>query len=209
MEWKKWGKIGKWDVVGYKIIEGKKGNRRDKLSKAEYMIIERPWDVIYTHSYGLVSPFFKGLLEKKLMGTSCPICKDVFCPPRAHCWRNECNLQETEWIEMPLKGTLHCYTILGFSAEAFLSDLPFTLAYVRVDGANTSIVGRLKEINPEDVECDMRVKIKFVDEPKGKPTDIYFVPAEKPISRKTEEQKERIRKQLEPIKEWVKKKFGE
>lgn len=59
MEWKKWGKIGKWDVVGYKIIEGKKGNRRDKLSKAEYMIIERPWDVIYTHSYGLVSPFKK------------------------------------------------------------------------------------------------------------------------------------------------------
>ncbi len=26
-KWNEWGRLGKWNVVGYKIIEGNKGNR--------------------------------------------------------------------------------------------------------------------------------------------------------------------------------------
>lgn len=207
-KWKEWGRKGKWDVVGYKIVEGRKGHRTDMLSPEEYMIVSRPWDVMYEHSYGLVSKFFRGLLEKKLYGTKCPKCGDVFCPPRAHCWRNECALEETEWIELPLRGTMHCFTILGFAGEAFLPDLPFILAYVRADGANTMIAGRLLGIEPEDVECDMRVEIRFIEHPKGNPMDIYFVPTEPPKGRRSEKDKDRIRKQLKPIRAWVSKKFG-
>ena len=138
-----------------------------------YMVIDRPWDVMYDHSYGRVSPFFMGLLEKKLMGTKCPKCGDVFCPPRAHCWRHECKLEETEWMEMPLKGMLHSYTIMGFGGEAFLDQLPFILAYVRVEGANTMIASRLVGTRPEDVECDTPVTIHFIEDPTGNPMDIY------------------------------------
>jgi hypothetical protein len=164
---------------------------------------------MYEHSYGLVSKFFEGLLEKKLFGTKCPKCGDVFCPPRAHCWRNKCRLTETQWVEMPMRGTLHCFTVLGFAGEAFLADLPFLLTYVRVEGANTLIAGRLVGIEPEDVECDMKVDIKFVDQPSGNPMDIYFVPAGPPPGRRSAEEKARMRKQLEPIRVWVNERFGQ
>ena len=208
-KWSDWGRLGKWNVVGYKIIEGNKGHRTDKLERARYMLVNRPWDVMYEHSYGLVSRFFEGLMEKKLLGTKCPKCRDVFCPPRAHCWRNKCKLTETEWIDMPMHGILHCFTVLGFAGEAFLSDLPFILAYVRIDGANTMIAGRLIGMDPEDVECDMKVNIKFVEHPAGNPMDIYFVPEGPPLNRRSADEKARLRKQLEPIRAWVKEKFGE
>ena len=95
-KWRDWGRLGRWEVAGWKIVERDEGPRVDKLQPRTYMVIERPWDVMYNHSYGRVSPFFMGLLEKKLMGTKCPKCGDVFCPPRAHCWRIECRLEEAE-----------------------------------------------------------------------------------------------------------------
>jgi uncharacterized OB-fold protein len=205
-KWSEWGRLGKWHVVGHKIVEGNKGSRPDKIQRARYMLVNRPWDVMYEHSYGLVSKFFEELMNKKLFGTKCPKCSDVFCPPRAHCWRNSCRLSETEWIEMPMHGTLHCFTILGFAGEAFLSDLPFILGYVRVDGANTMIVGRLVGMNPEDVECDMTVRINFVEHPT--PMDIYFTPGGQPLNRRSSEDKQRIRKQLEPIRAYVKTRFA-
>ncbi len=202
-KWRDWGRLGKWEVAGYRIVERDEGPRTDKLEPRTYMVIDRPWDVMYDHSYGRVSPFFMSLLEKKLMGTKCPKCGDVFCPPRAHCWRTECKLEETEWIEMPLTGTLHSYAIMGFGGEAFLDQLPFILAYVRVDGANTMIASRVVGTRPEDMECDTRVTIKFIDEPTGNPMDIYFVPDGEPEHSKPEEQKARIREKLKPIEDWV------
>jgi len=206
--WKGWGSLGSMNVEGHDIVESLEGPRLDALETGQFMYAYRPYDMMYRHSYGVVSEFFEGLLRKKILGTRCPKCGDVFCPPRAHCWRNECALQEAEWIELPPTGVLHSYTILGFSAEAFLRDLPFILAYVRMDGANTLIAGRLREIKPEEVECDIKVKLKFVAKPKGSPLDFYFVPAEKPTSRRTAEQRRRLVSQLEVIEKWVKKKFG-
>jgi uncharacterized OB-fold protein len=202
-KWKDWGRLGKWEVAGYRIVERDEGQRTDKLQPRTYMVVDRPWDVMYDHSYGRVSPFFMGLLEKKLMGTKCPTCGDVFCPPRAHCWRYECKLAETEWIEMPLTGMLHSYGIMGFGGEAFLDQLPFILAYVRVEGANTMIASRLVGTRPEDVECDTPVTIHFIDDPTGNPMDIYFRLDGEPKNTKPEEQKERIREKLRPIEEWV------
>ena len=208
-EFKNWGSIGgREGIAGYKIIKGPRGHRIDELSEIEYMIIDRPYDIMYHHSYGLVSKFFRGLKEKKIYGTKCPKCGDVFCAPRAHCWNPECRLQETEWIELPHTGTLHSYTILGFSAEAFLPMLPFILGYVRIDGANTMLTMVVKEVEPEEIECDTKVEIRFVDKPKGSPMDMYAVPLEKLESKRTQEEKERLKKQLEPTREWVRKRFG-
>ena len=70
------------------------------------------------------------------------------------------------------------------------------------------IAGRLREIKPEQVECDIKVEVKFVAKPKGSPLDFYFVPAEKPTPRRTAEQRKRLAGQLEVIEKWVKRKFG-
>lgn len=206
---KRWGSIGgREGVVGYKVIKHKEGHRLDSLQDREYMVVYRPYDILYRHSYGEVSRFFRGLLEKKIYGTKCTKCGEVFCPPRKHCWNPSCRLQETEWIEMPHRGILHSYTILGFAAESFLPRLPFLLGYVRLEGANTMLAMVVDYDKPEEMECDTPVEVKFVDEPKGSPMDLYAVPTDKPKCRRTDEEKERIRQQLEPIRAWVKKRFG-
>lgn len=207
-ELKGWGSIGKMDIAGYDLIKGKKGYRLDNLKDFEYLVVDRPYDIMYKHSYGLISKFFVGLQRKKLYGAKCPKCGDVFCPPRAHCWRNECKLEETKWIELPKEGILHSYTILGFSSEAFLPDLPFVLGYVRIKGANTLIAGRVLNIDPADVSCDMPVEIKFVPKPKGSPLDFYFAPQGKPKSKRTPKEAKRLREQLDVIRKWVRDKFG-
>jgi hypothetical protein len=63
-------------------------------------------------------------------------------------------------------------------------------------------------MDPEDVECDMKVNVKFVDQPTGNPMDIYFTPEGPPLNRRSSEEKARMRKQLEPIRAWVKERFG-
>ena len=205
---KDWGKIGKMDIAGHKLIKGLTGSRLDQLGEGTYMIVNRPYDIMYRHSYGRVSSFFEGLLEKKFMGTKCPTCGDVFFPPRVHCWRPSCRLKETQWLELPKTGILHSFTILGFAATAFLPDLPFVLGYVRVDGANTLIASRILEVDPLDVHPDLKVKAKFVDAPKGTPMDFYFVPDQEPkVDFRTPEKRARLDKQLEVIRTWVKQRF--
>ncbi|MFQ6076977.1 MAG: Zn-ribbon domain-containing OB-fold protein [Candidatus Bathyarchaeia archaeon] len=180
------------------------------MSPVEYLIVNRPHGSLYNHSYGLISKFFKGLIEKKLYGTRCPKCGLTYCPPRAHCWRRGCRLQETEWVELPLSGTVITYSIMAFSATPFLRQLPFILVYVRVDGANASIPCRLVDIDPVDVNCDLKVDLHFIDEPKGDLMDIYATPAETPTPpKRTPKEIERLKKDLEVVEAWVRKKFPE
>ncbi len=205
---KDWGSIGKMDIAGYKLVRGPIGSRLDQLGEAEYLIVNRPYDIMYNHSYGRVSKFFQGLLEKKFLGTKCPKCEDIFFPPRVHCWRTACHLQETQWLELPQTGILHSFTILGFAATAFLPDLPFVLGYVRVDGSNTLIASRILQVDPLDVHPDMNVSARFIETPKGTPLDFYFVPDPEPKTDFwTPEQRVRLSEKLEVIRNWVNKRY--
>ena len=212
-KWLEWGEVGRAEVVGYEIGTAEEGANIDKLQKKRFMEIWRPFDFIYHHSYGMVSPFFEGLLDKKLMGTRCPKCGDRFMPPRANCWRPSCKLQETEWVELPLRGTLHTFSIMYFAGTPFLRLLPAIIGYVRVEGCNMAMVIFVKEVDPTKLQCDMPVEIKFIDEPKGDPTDIYVVPAKgwKPVEDRfswDEEGEARIVRNLKSTKEHWDKVYG-
>ncbi|MFX0199478.1 MAG: Zn-ribbon domain-containing OB-fold protein [Candidatus Hodarchaeota archaeon] len=206
--WDLWSLKGDWTIIGHQIIQGIRGPHFDKLTTQQYMIAQRPHSTVYHHSYGLISKFFQGLLEKKLYGTRCPKCGLVYCPPRAHCWRRECKLEETEWIELPLHGTVITYSLLAFAATAFLKQLPFILTYIRVDGTNASIPIRLTGIQPEEVNIGLKVNLYFIDEPKGDLMDIYATPAEKPVPpKRTPEELKRLKEDMERVRKWVQRKF--
>jgi len=66
----------------------------------------------------------------------------------------------------------------------------------------------MKGIDPADMACDMPVVLEFIDEPRGNPMDFYFRPKEGVKTARTSKEVERLRKQLEPVREWVKKNFG-
>lgn len=210
-QWDEWARQGNWSPVGWRWVEGPKGYRLDQLSTANYLVIQRPHASVYHHSYGMTSRFFKGLIEKKLYGAKCPKCGAIYCPPRAHCWNPECRLQETEWVELPLHGEVHTFSVMAFSATPFLKTLPFIIAYVRVEGCCTTVPTRLMKINPWDVYPGLKVNINFVEHPKGDIMDIYCTPAETPDPSKrmmTQEQIERLKNDMQKVKEWVVRKFG-
>ena len=164
------------------------------------------YDMLYTFRLGALSPYAIGLLEGKLLGTKCPICGDITFPPRVNCWNLDCNLEKTDWIEMPKKGRLHAWTICGFAAKSALKKLPFVLAYVLVGESKTAIANILHINEPWHTETNMPVVIKFApkEDRVGNLIDFWFEPDPSWTAGSMSEEKERIKSLCEPVYEWVK-----
>ena len=61
-------------------------------------------------SYGKISRFFSELKDnKRIMGTKCPKCGTVFCPPTSDC--PKCWVP-TEWVEVGPQGTLIHFSVI-------------------------------------------------------------------------------------------------
>lgn len=149
-----------------------------QLKDMSPIIIKFPYQIDYIHSYGQDSPWFAGLSNKKLLGTKCSSCGFVNANPRLACY--VCG-SETDWIELPLEGRVHSFTVCHFGAEAFLPECPFVLALIEWDEADTLLLTRLLGVDPNKATLDwvgMKVKAKFVRLSQFKPTDVYFLPAE-------------------------------
>lgn len=175
-EWEDYARKGNWTVKGYEILKATAGpGKIEEAKEAEFMVIYRPHGVLYHHSYGLVSKFFKGLIDKKLFGTKCSRCGTVYCPPRVHCWNPLCRVAETEWLELPQRGRVHTFSVMLFSADAFLEMLPFVLSYVQVDGTHTALPTQIVA-SPTEVFIGQEVEIRFREISRGDLMDIYAVP---------------------------------
>jgi len=164
------------------------------------------YDQLYTIRHGWNSKFFKGLLDGKIWGTRCPKCGDTWVPVRTHCWNLDCDLERTEWVEMPLTAKVHTWTIAGWSGRSSLKRLPIVLVYAVIGDSKVAIANELHGIKPWDVEFGMPLKIVFKskEERSGIVTDFHFEPSNdwKPSS--MNEEKERIKQLVEPVYEWVK-----
>ncbi|RLF35676.1 MAG: hypothetical protein DRN08_02660 [Thermoplasmata archaeon] len=164
------------------------------------------YDQLYTIRHGQNSRFFKGLLDGKILGTRCPRCGDTWVPVRTHCWNMDCNLQKTEWVEMPLKARVHTWTVAGWSGRSSLKRLPIILVYGVIEGSKVAIANELKNVKPWDVEFNMPLKIVFKppEERIGAITDFHFEPEDGWEPSPMNKEKERIKKLVEPVYEWVK-----
>jgi uncharacterized OB-fold protein len=207
--WDDWERKGEWRPIGYKIVEMNDGPTLNDLKPEEFLIVHRPHGLQYHHSYGKVSKFFTGLLDGKLRGTKCPKCGLVYCPPRAHCYNPKCRLEETRWIELPKKGTVHSYTIMAIAWPAMAHLQPLVGAMVRIDGTNTCLPMTMRDVDPEKINIGLRVNIHIAEKPKGDLLDVYATPAEEPVPpKRTPEELKRFREDMEATRAWVKKRFG-
>lgn len=148
-----------------------------ELKNMAPIIIKQPYHIDYIHSFGQDSPFFAGLANGKLLGTHCKSCNYTYGTPRLHCMY--CG-NETDWVELPKEGYIHCFTVCHYGSEEFLKETPFVLILVEWPGVNTLFLSRLVNIDPKDASIDwigMKVKAQFKRNSKFKPTDVYFVPA--------------------------------
>ena len=144
--------------------------------RTDPLIVKDHYEIDYIHSYAEDSPFFLGLAQGKLLGSECTGCGYRYATPRAYCM--QCG-KPTRWLDLPLDGRVHTWTTCYFGSEAFLKETPFSLALIEFDGVNTLFLVRLVGATEKEIRVGMPVKAKFRRLAQFKPTDVYFVPAEK------------------------------
>jgi uncharacterized OB-fold protein len=135
--------------------------------------IQDHYEIDYRHSYAQDSPFFIGLTKGKLLGSRCKKCLYAYATPRGHC--DQCG-SETDWMALPLEGSVHSHTTCYYSGESFLEETPFTLILVEFKEVDTLFLSRLTGAKPESVRIGMAVKARFAKKPKFRITDVHFVP---------------------------------
>ena len=134
------------------------------------------WSLKYMYRYGGMSPFFKAMKEdEKILGTICPKCGRVCCPPTIDC--PKCFIK-ADWVELPLEGTIDTFCITHVKVANVKLDVPYCLANVHIDGTDTTILQLVTDVDFNKVKIGMRVKARFksVDEREGMITDFEFIP---------------------------------
>ena len=117
------------------------------------------------HTYGLLTPYFKGLTEGKLMATKCvnakcPISKghgEKWLPPRADC--PDCH-QPMVWEEIKNpKGYIYTFTYVERGGQGLEIECPYYQIDVKIEGVGTFIKSYL--INRKPIKIGDKVVARF------------------------------------------------
>lgn len=113
-------------------------------------VIEFPRSLTHYHTYGKLTPYFKGLTEGKLMATRCtnPKCKiskgkgEMWLPPRADC--PDC-YDSMEWVELrqPILGSIYSYTLVKRGGTGLEIETPYYQIDIKLEGCCTIPKGYL------------------------------------------------------------------
>jgi uncharacterized protein len=150
------------------------------LSDTELIAIDGNWNFDFKYYAGeSASRFFHELREnRRIMGTRCSKCRRLLVPARSFC--DACMERTNEWAEVGPEGTLETFTIITTNFPG-LPPPPIVMAYVTLDGADTALINIVKGVDVSDIGVAAqklnklpRVKVKFIDEPKGRITDFSF-----------------------------------
>jgi len=152
-------------------------NQKEKSS--ELLSISSIVDVPYNYNAGYyVSNYLRELKEnKRILGVKCPQCQRVYVPPRVVC--GECFVRTREFVPVSDTGTVTAFTVVTVpytnpnTGEP--KKLPFTCAYVKLDGSDTNIMHCLEEIDEKKIKTGMRVQAVFSETRTGDHfTDIKY-----------------------------------
>jgi uncharacterized OB-fold protein len=124
----------------------------------------------FNWSYGKISRFFRELMDnKRIMGTKCPECGTVFCPPTSDC--PKCWVP-AEWVEVGPQGTVLHFSIIHLPNLWMKRKVPYTIGLIKLDGADTGLMHFVDETDIEKLKTRPRVEAVFGDKRKGYITDI-------------------------------------
>ena len=130
----------------------------------------------YKYTMGGQSKFFIELMKnKKILGAKCKKCGKVWMPPRINC--SDC-YEDTDWLELKQTGVIEVSTIVWYTTSAFIQAVPYGIAFIKLDGAETAFNQGIFSENlvPSKIKKGQRVRAVFQKERQGKMTDFFFVP---------------------------------
>lgn len=146
------------------------------------MRIPGEWRIPYSYTIGdAASEFFRALQERRILGCRCASCGRVAVPPKSFC--EYCFKRVEELVEVGHTGTIEAVTVVT-APFAGSPDVPYAVAYVRLDGATSSIANYVKGVDlsdtdvlPETLQIEARVRTVFRSQPEGRISDFWFEPA--------------------------------
>lgn len=145
-------------------------------------VYERTVSLPYTLTAGtLLSRFFTEVRERrKLHGVRCTSCGMVIVPPLPAC--ATCWADTDGWVEVADHGTVTTFVVVNVPFHGLGMPLPYILARVLLDGADTSMLHVLGQIEPGAVRMGLRVEAAWSDDRTGYPADDirYFRPTGEP-----------------------------
>ncbi len=116
----------------------------------------------------------------QILGKRCPVCARVYLPPRVVC--GNCYAELGEWVEVKETGTVRAFTVVHTPiidpTTGQPRPLPYAMALIQLDGADTTLNHYLAENDPATlrVRIGMRVRAVWREQRTGMLTDIvHFV----------------------------------
>jgi uncharacterized OB-fold protein len=132
------------------------------------------------HTYGLLTPYFKGLTEGKLMGTrcvnpGCPIYKgegELWIPPRADC--PDCH-QPMKWEEQKqLEGYIYSYTYVERGGQGLEIVCPYYQVDVKLEGVCSIVKSYLLDRKKIKIGDKVRAGFRTGREATNTNLDLYW-----------------------------------
>lgn len=122
--------------------------------------------------------------NKKLMGSKCKDCGNLYAPVRKLC--TKCNSLNMEWVELSGKGELAAFTSITVGTPYFIDlgydrNKPYCFSVIKLEEGpmvSAQLVG-VDESKPDLIKIGTPVKVKFLEnEFKGETKiDLGFEPA--------------------------------
>jgi len=131
-----------------------------------------------------IQSYLEFIASKKLMGSKCKKCNEMYVPPRKLCIK--CNSIDMEWIEMSGKGKIAAFSCIGVGTtfmekKGYSMKKPYCFSVIKLDEGpmvSGQLVG-VDETKPETIKIETPVKVKFLEtEIKGEDPriDLGFEP---------------------------------
>lgn len=151
----------------------------------EYWVVVNPRGEDHRHSYGGVTPFFKGLTEGKLLGTQCVDleCADtgIWLPPRVDC--PDC-WSKMEWKEVDTsEAKVYTHSTINYPGAGFKAENKsgggVPLIWLEIPGVATNLMSYLSEFGEGEPYIGMRVRPVFrTENPTLSILDLAWVPVD-------------------------------
>ena len=134
----------------------------------------------HRHTYGQLTPYFKGLTQGKLMATRCtnPKCPvyhgngELWLPPRADC--PDC-LAPMVWEEVKgLEGYIYTYTYVERGGTGLEIPCPYYQIDVKIEGVGTILKSYLSGAGPIEIGDQVRARFRTGDEATFTCLDLYW-----------------------------------
>ena len=122
-------------------------------------------------------PFWEATKSHELTYQTCDDCENVIFFPRRHC--TVCGSDNNTWNVSKGEGTVYTFSVVMQSRHPAFKDLgAYAVAYVDLDEGfriMTNVVGVDDPVN--DIQCGMRVRLRWEDQGEGGISLPMFEPA--------------------------------